>query len=103
MYCVDLGESFQMSMSLLLNLLFEQDSYSNEYLITKIGVDTAEKEPCKVPLDPIPGTWTGKGPGRRSPGPSGGRGRTPHAWRGAQSWAWSRQARQPAQTLTLNA
>ena len=31
---VDLGESFQfLSMSLFLNLLFEQDSYSNEYLL----------------------------------------------------------------------
>ena len=29
-------------MSLFLNLLFEQDSYSNEYLLAKIGFDTAE-------------------------------------------------------------
>ena len=35
-------------MSLFLNLLFEQDSYSNEYLLAKIGVDTAENEPLKV-------------------------------------------------------
>ena len=42
MHCVDLGESF------FLNLLFETDSYSNEYLLTKFGFDTAENEPCKV-------------------------------------------------------
>ena len=35
-------------MSLLLNLLFETDSYSNEYLLAKIGVDTAENEPLEV-------------------------------------------------------
>ena len=35
MHCVDLGESF-------LN--------SNEYLLAKIGVDTAENEPLKVHL-----------------------------------------------------
>ena len=35
-------------MSLFLNLLFETDSYSNEYLLTKFGVDTAENEPLKV-------------------------------------------------------
>ena len=35
-------------MSLFLNLLFETDSYSNEYLLAKIGFDTAENEPCKV-------------------------------------------------------
>ena len=34
--------------SLLLNLLFEPDSYSNEYLIVNFGFDTAENEPCKV-------------------------------------------------------
>ena len=34
-------------MSLLLNLLFETDSYSNEYLLAKIGVDTVEKKPLK--------------------------------------------------------
>ena len=42
-HCVDLGESF-LSMSLFLNLLFETDSYSNEYLLAKIGVDTTENE-----------------------------------------------------------
>ena len=35
-------------MSLFLNLLFETDSYSNEYLLAKIGVDTAENEPLGV-------------------------------------------------------
>ena len=35
-------------MSLFLNLLFETDSYSNEYLLAKIGVDTAENEPLEV-------------------------------------------------------
>ena len=35
-------------MSLLLNLLFEADSYSNEYLLAKFGVDTAENGPLKV-------------------------------------------------------
>ena len=39
-----------LSMSLFLNLLFETDSYSNEYLLAKIGVDTAENEPLKVHL-----------------------------------------------------
>ena len=34
-------------MTLFLNLLFELDSYSNEYLPVKIGVDTAENEPLK--------------------------------------------------------
>ena len=38
---VDLVKSF-------LNLLFETDNYSNEYLLAKIGVDTAENEPLKV-------------------------------------------------------
>ena len=37
-------------MSLVLNLLFETDSYSNEYLIAKFGFDTAENEPLKVCL-----------------------------------------------------
>ena len=37
-----------LSMSLLLNLLFETDSYSNEYLLAKLGVDTAENGPLKV-------------------------------------------------------
>ena len=36
-----------LSMSLLLNLLFELDSYSNEYLLAKFGFDTAENEPLK--------------------------------------------------------
>ena len=31
-----------------LNLLFESDSYSNEYLLTKFGVDTAENEPLEA-------------------------------------------------------
>ena len=31
-----------------LNILFESDPYSNEYLVAKNGFDTAEKEPCKV-------------------------------------------------------
>ena len=31
-----------------LNLLFELDSYSNEYLPAKIGVDTAENDPLEV-------------------------------------------------------
>ena len=34
-------------MSLFLNLLFETDSYSNEYLLAKVGVDTAENEPLE--------------------------------------------------------
>jgi len=37
-----------LSMSLFLNLLFETDSYSKEYLLAKFGFDTAENEPCKV-------------------------------------------------------
>ena len=31
-----------------LNLLFEQIANSNEYLLAKIGFDTAENEPFKV-------------------------------------------------------
>ena len=31
-----------------LNLLFEQIANSNEYLVAKIGVDTAENEPLEV-------------------------------------------------------
>ena len=34
----------ELSMFLFLNLLFEPDPYSNEYLLAKIGVDTAENE-----------------------------------------------------------
>ena len=47
---VDLVKSFPkfLSMSLFLNILFETDSYSNEYLLAKIGVDTAENEPFEV-------------------------------------------------------
>ena len=40
---VDLVKSFPMS--LLLNLLFEQIANSNEYLLAKCGLDTAENEP----------------------------------------------------------
>ena len=40
-FFVDLVKSF-------LNILFEQDSYSNEYLLAKFGVDTAENGPLKV-------------------------------------------------------
>ena len=35
-------------MSLFLNLLFETNSYSNEYFLATFGFDTAENEPCKV-------------------------------------------------------
>ena len=35
-------------MSLLLNILFETDSYSNEYLVAIIGFDTAEDESSEV-------------------------------------------------------
>ena len=37
-------------MSLLLNLLFEQDSYSNDFepLVAVIGVERAEHEPWKL-------------------------------------------------------
>ena len=49
---VDLVKSFHFSvslyMSLFLNLLFESDSYSNEYLLANVGVDTAENGPLKV-------------------------------------------------------
>ena len=31
-----------------LNLLFERDSYSNAYLLPKIGFDTAENEPFNI-------------------------------------------------------
>ena len=46
MHCVDLGESFPHVP--FLNLLFEQIANSNEYLLAKIGVDTAENEPLEV-------------------------------------------------------
>ena len=49
MHCEDLGS---LSRSLFLDLLFEPDSYSNEYLLATFGFDTAENEPCKV--CPIP-------------------------------------------------
>ena len=42
---VDIVKSFQTS---ILNILFETDSYPNEYLLAKFGVDTAENEPLKV-------------------------------------------------------
>ena len=63
---VDLGESFPTSMYVIatvicpnfhfsvsphvpfLNLLFEQIANSNEYVLVKVGVDTAENEPYKV-------------------------------------------------------
>ena len=33
--------------------LFERDSYSNAYLLAKLGFDTAENEPFKVcPIEP---------------------------------------------------
>ena len=49
MHCVDLGESFSVSPHVpFLNLLFEQIANSNEYLLAKIGVDTAENEPLEV-------------------------------------------------------
>ena len=40
---VDYVESFPCF--LFLNPFFEQESYSNEYLLANIGVDTAENEP----------------------------------------------------------
>ena len=61
-HCVDLGESFptlllrlfvqififqSLPMSLF-SISFRTDSYSNEYLLAKIGVDTAENEPLEV-------------------------------------------------------
>ena len=36
MHCVDLGE-----------ISFQIDLDSNEYLLAKVGFDTAENEPCK--------------------------------------------------------
>ena len=47
--------NFHFSVSFLvpfLNLLFEPDSYSNEYLLAKFGFATAENKPSKV--CPIP-------------------------------------------------
>ena len=43
--------NFLFSVSLhvpFLNLLFELDSYSNDYLVAKIGLDTAKNESLKV-------------------------------------------------------
>ena len=64
---VDLVKSFHFSvslyMSLFLNLLFEQDSYSNAYLLAKFGFDTAENEPCQV--CPIPRNVAARLPRRR--------------------------------------
>ena len=49
-YFEDLGESFQMSlsMSLLLNLLFERDSYSNGDLVAKFR-HSRERVPESLP------------------------------------------------------
>ena len=32
----------------LFSISFRTDSYSDEYLLAKFGIDTAENEPCKV-------------------------------------------------------
>ena len=46
---VDLVKSFSVSPHVpFLNLLFEQITNSNEYLLAKFGVDTEENEPCEV-------------------------------------------------------
>ena len=45
---VDLVKSFPFP--LFLNMFFQQDPYSNEYLLANIGVDTAENEPLEVHL-----------------------------------------------------
>ena len=37
-----------LSMTLFLNIFFELDPYSDEYLHAKLGVDTAESEPLEV-------------------------------------------------------
>ena len=60
-------------MSLLLNLLFEPDSYSNAYLLPKIGFDTAENERCKVwPVSKYPvGYGCGRLPRRAGAGRGG--------------------------------
>ena len=47
-------------MSLLLNILFETDSYSNGYFFAKFGVDTAENEPFKAWGDPVPNIYNAK-------------------------------------------
>merc|ERR1711904_197504 len=48
-HCVDSARAFSVSLHVpFLNLLFELDSYSNEYLFAKIGVDTAENEALEV-------------------------------------------------------
>ena len=44
---VNLVDLFKSCLSFL-NLLFETDSYSNEYLLANFGFDTAENEPCSV-------------------------------------------------------
>ena len=45
--CVNLADRVK-SFQFFLNLLFEQIANSNEYLIAKFGVDTAENGPLRV-------------------------------------------------------
>ena len=50
---VDLVKSFPtvyffVHVTFLLNLFFKLDPNSNEYMLAKIGVDTAENEPLKI-------------------------------------------------------
>ena len=47
-------------MSLLLNLLFETYSYSNEDLLAKFGFDTAENKPCELRDCQVGNTGTNK-------------------------------------------
>ena len=55
-------------MSLFLNLLFETDSYSNEYLLATFGFDTEENEACKVcPLSAYRSPRCGTLPRRERP------------------------------------
>ena len=81
--------NFHFSVSLhlpFLNLLYELDSYSKEYLLAKIGVDTAESEPLKVwrKIQFIIHSPPYQGPPRRCPHgpPCDG-----HQWRlGVDAW-----------------
>ena len=68
-------------LSLFLNLLFETDSYSNEYLLAKFRLDTAENEPCTRP-HPLANRWRWQPRFRRSRAEARQAGRLPQGWLG---------------------
>ena len=61
MHCVDLGESFPVSFQVpFLNILFETDSYSQEYLVTHLKLETGyPRAPSPEPEPPAPSPSAG--------------------------------------------